>query len=374
MTRDEADDLLRRYHRALNDHDVDTLMSFYAEDIVIVSPMFSTLHGREAVRQSFESLFRLAPDYQVQSDDSLFEGARLVEISTATATHSDRLYGLAPTGHHIEYQRVRLMTFRGGQIIHERRVYDLAAILERLEKAQMDDELKVAAEIQRTLLPRPHRAGPFFEAIGASLASRAIGGDFFEYVDLPSGAFGLALGDVSGKGPAAALVAAMLQGMFSMEAEMGHTPSKTLSRLNRALLGRGLGPRFATLTFGVLATDRTFSYANAGHLPPLLVRCDGSVRRLSMGGPILGIFEDAPFPGETCALHPGDTIVAFSDGVTDARRSGEEFGDDRLVDAVRAQRTLEPAALLDTLFGILREFSGGAALTDDATISILRVR
>jgi serine phosphatase RsbU (regulator of sigma subunit) len=374
MTRDEADDLLRRYHDALNGHDVDALMSFYAEDIVVVSPMFSTVRGRAAVRQSFESLFRLAPDYRVQSEDSLFEGNRLAEISTATATHSDRLFGLSPTGHHFDYQRIRLLTFRGREIVHERRVYDLAAILERLEKARMDEEMRMAAEIQRTLLPQPHRAGPCFEAISASLASRSIGGDFFEYVDLPSGAIGVALGDVSGKGPAAALVAAMLQGMFSMEAEMGHTPSKTLSRLNRALMGRGLEPRFATLTFGVLAPDRTFTYANAGHPPPLLVRCDGSVQRLVAGGPILGVFGDALFPSEVCALRPGDTIVAFSDGVTETLRAGEEFSDRRLIDAVGSRRALDPAALLDALFGVLHAFSGGAVLTDDATISILRVR
>ena len=374
MTRDEADDLIRRYHDALNSHDIDALMAFYADDAVVVSPMFTMVRGREAVRKSFENLFALAPDYSVQATDSLLDGDRIAEISTAAATHSDRLFGIPPTGHRIEYQRVRLLTFHGSKIVHERRVYDLASVLERPEKARMDDELKVAADIQRTLLPRPHRAGAFFEAIGASLASRAIGGDFFEYVDLPSGAFGVALGDVSGKGPPAALVAAMLQGMFSMEAERGHTPPLTLSRMNRALLRRGLEPRFATLMFGVLAPDRSFSYANAGHLPSLLVRREGAVQRLSSGGPILGVFEDAVFPGETCALGSGDTLIVFSDGVTEAWRTGEEFGDERLVAAAQANRALAPAALLDTLFGAVREFSGEAVPTDDVTIAIVRVR
>jgi len=374
MTRDEADDLIRRYHVALNGHDLAALMSFYAEDAVVVSPMFRTLRGRDAIRHSFESLFALAPDYRVQSNDSLFEGDRAAEISTAMATHSDRLFGLAPTGHRLEYQIVRLLTFRGHEIIHEQRVYDLAAILERLEKARIDDELRVAADIQRTLLPRQHHDGGYFEAIGASMASRAIGGDFFEYLDLPARVFGLALGDVSGKGPPAALVAAMLQGMFSMEAEIGRTPSQTLARMNRALVRRGIEPRFATLIFGLISPDRSFSYANAGHLPSILVRRDGAVERLSAGGPILGVFEDAVFPGETCALDSGDTVVAFSDGVTEAWRTGEEFGDERLVAAAQANRTLGPAALLDTLLGAVRAFSGESVPTDDVTIAIVRVR
>jgi predicted ester cyclase len=376
MTHDEARQLIRRFHDALNAHDVSTLTDLYAEDAVVVSPMFSTLSGRAAVQQAYEDLFRLAPDYHVQPDDSLFifEGARAADISTVTATHSDRLFGLAPTGHHIEYQIVRLLTFRGREIVYEQRIYDVAAVLGRLEKARMDDELNVAADIQRTLLPRTHHRGAHFDAVGASMASRAIGGDFFEYCDLPSGAFGLALGDVSGKGPAAALVAAMLQGMFSMEAEHENSPSLTLWRMNRALLRRRIEPRFSTLMFGVLAPDRRFTYANAGHLPSILVRAGGSVQRLSAGGPILGVFDDAEFPGETWMLDPGDTIIVFSDGVTEAWRTDEEFGDERLVAVAQRNRALEPGVLLETIFAAVREFSGETVPTDDVTLAILRVR
>ena len=247
----------------------------------------------------------------MQPDPSLFifEGARAADINTVRATYSEHLLGLAPTGHRIEYQIVRLVTFRGAEIVHEQRLYDLAAVLERLEKVRIDDELKVAGDIQRALLPRTHHRGAYFEAIGASRPSRSIGGDFFEYVDLPSGAFGFALGDVSGKGPAAALVAAMMQGMFSMGAEHEHTPSVTLSRMNRALVRRRIEPRFATVMFGVLSPDGMFDYANAGHLPPLVVRRAGGIERLSTGGPLLGVFDDVQFPGQRASFGPGDTVV-----------------------------------------------------------------
>ena len=198
VTREEASGLISRYHDALNAHDVDTLASFYADDAVVISPMFSRLSGRPAIRESFDNLFRLAPDYNVQPDPSLFifEGARAADINTVRATYAEQLLGLTPSGHRIEYQIVRLLTFRGSEIAYERRLYDLAAVIERLEKARTDDELKTAGDIQRALLPRTHHRGAYFEAIGASRPSRAIGGDFFEYIDLPSGAFGLALGDV----------------------------------------------------------------------------------------------------------------------------------------------------------------------------------
>jgi serine phosphatase RsbU (regulator of sigma subunit) len=375
VTRDEASRLISRYHDALNAHDVDTLTSFYSEDAVVVSPIFSTLTGRTAIRESFGNLFRLAPDYHVQPDPSLFifEGARAADINTVRATYSEHLLGLAPTGHRIEYQIVRLVTFRGAEIVHERRLYDLAAVLERLEKVRTDDELKVAGDIQRALLPRTHHRGAYFEAIGASRPSRSIGGDFFEYVDLPSGAFGFALGDVSGKGPAAALLAAMIQGMFSVDADLERSPSATLAQMNRALVRRRIEPRFATLVFGVLAPDGMFDYSNAGHLPPLVVRRAGGIERLSTGGPLLGVFEDVLFPGHRCQLRPGDTVVAFSDGVTEAPGEGDDlFGEERLLAAADAHRLSKPAVLVDALFGAVRAFSGEQAATDDVTITALQ--
>ena len=293
VTRDGAIDLLRRYHEALNNHDVPALMAMYADDAVAVSPIYHTLRGRPAIQDSFENLFSLVPDYRVDPNESLFiyEGDRAAEVSTASATRYDALFGVPSTEHRIEYQIVRLLTFKGTRIVHEQRLYDLAGVLERLEKVRLDDELRVAGDIQRTLLARTHHRGAYFEAVGASVPSRAIGGDFFEYADLASGAFGLAVGDVSGKGPPAALLAAMLQGMFSMEADTGHAPSVTLARMNVALVRRGIEPRFSTLFYGVLSPEGVLRYANAGHLPPLLVRRSGRIERLSAGGPILGVFD-----------------------------------------------------------------------------------
>lgn len=376
MTRDEASDLLRRYHRAHSARDLDALMRLYAEDAIVFSPIFKTLHGRAAIKRSFEDFFTLAPDYSVFPEDPPFihEGDRVAEVSTASATYSDVLFGLPPTGHRIEYQIVRLLTFRDAQIVVEQRLYDLAGVLERIEKARVDDELQVASDIQRALLARTRHVGAHFEAVGRSRPSRAIGGDFFEYGDWASGAFGLALGDVSGKGPGAALLGAMLQGMFSMEVDVDHSPSATLARMNRALVSRRIEPRFATVFYGVLAPDGGFGYASAGHLPPLVVRRGGGVERLSTGGPMLGVFPAAEFPDYTCRLEPGDSVVAFSDGVTEATRlDGAEFGEERLMAAARANRALEPTALVDALFAAVRDFAGDIAPKDDITVAVVRI-
>ena len=376
MTPHEMKLLLRRHQDALNRHDVPALLRLYADDAVLESPMFDTLRGRAAIGASFERLFTIFPDYSIVMSDAhyLSEGDRAAEFSTVTGTHRVELFGLPPTGQQIEYQAARLFTIRHGRIAFEHRIYDFGGVLERLEKARMERELAVAAAVQHTLLCRTEHTGPFFEVVGSSLPCRAIGGDFLEYLDLPRGEVGLALGDVSGKGPAAALVAAMLQGMFSIVAGESLTPEPALTRVNQTLCRRGIEPRFATLAYGMLAPDGRLTYSNAGHNPPLLLTASGT-KRLTEGGPMLGVFPDASFPEETIMLSPGDSVVVFSDGVTDALApDGDDFGIDRLLECAASYRLARPADLLSHLFATVKDFVGSAPPSDDVTIAVIRYR
>ncbi len=376
MTRSEVRRILQQHLDALNRHDVGALVAFYAEDAVLESPMFQTLMGRAAIAASFEQLFTLFPDYAITMRDPLFicEGNRAAEFSTVTGTQRVELYGMPPSRQSIEYHAARLFTFSDGLITHEHRVYDFSGVLDRLEKTRLDQELTVASAVQQTLMSRTHRLGPFFEIVGSSLPSRAIGGDFLDYRDLSGGQLGLVLGDVSGKGPAAALIAAMLQGMIAMLGAEAARPDEAIDRLNEALCDRGFEPRYATLFYGVVAPEGTLTYANAGHTPPLLVH-DGRIRSLSAGGPILGVFSGAMFPSDTVRLAPGDTIVTYSDGVTEAvDAGGDEFGGDRLIAATRQLASLAPREVVDGLLSAVRSFSGTAGPTDDATIAVLRYR
>ncbi|MBK5297686.1 MAG: SpoIIE family protein phosphatase [Vicinamibacteria bacterium] len=243
---------------------------------------------------------------------------------------------------------------------------------ETLEKGKMEQEMRIAADIQQALLPEPSRKGPFFDAFGQSVASRSIGGDFFDYVDLPSGAFGFAVGDVAGKGAPAALLTAVIQGVFSSWAQTGASPSETLSRVNQALLKRAIESRFCTAFYASISADGSLTYCNAGHNPPMVFTANG-VKRLETGGLILGLFEHATFEEETISLDSGDLLITFSDGVTEAMSaSGEEYGEDRLLACVEAHRQRTTRELIDAIFASVREFSVGAVQSDDVTALVLR--
>jgi serine phosphatase RsbU (regulator of sigma subunit) len=247
---------------------------------------------------------------------------------------------------------------------------------ETMEKARMEQEMRIAAEIQQALLPSSGRVGSYFAAAAASLPCRSIGGDFYDYVEMPDGSLGFALGDVAGKGPPAALLSAMMQGIFAGQAASSDSPSQTITRVNLALYRRGIESRFVTLMYGVLRADGRLTYCNAGHNPPLVVcrTATGSgIRRLDQGGPIVGLFEMATFDEETVTLEPGDWLIIFSDGVSEAlSASGEEYGEDRIVKCVKANTSLEPRQLLEALFADVKTFARGAAQSDDITGMVLR--
>jgi serine phosphatase RsbU (regulator of sigma subunit)/pSer/pThr/pTyr-binding forkhead associated (FHA) protein len=241
-----------------------------------------------------------------------------------------------------------------------------------VEKARIEQELRIASQIQQALLPQGRKHGPFFEAMGASVPTRAIGGDFFEYLELSDGRFGFALGDVAGKGPPAALLTAVLQGIFAAHRFMAVEPHELVSRINVALIRRSIEARFATIFFGVLDAQGRLTYCNAGHNAPLLIGKQG-VRRLEEGGLIVGMFESAVYDQETVQLDPGDTVVVFSDGVSEAlSASNEEFGEHRLQQVVLQSVNDGPDATLERMLDAVRDFSRGAVQNDDVTALVVR--
>jgi sigma-B regulation protein RsbU (phosphoserine phosphatase) len=243
---------------------------------------------------------------------------------------------------------------------------------EASEKARLEQELRIAAEIQQALMPPAEHDGPFFEVAGATVPCRAIGGDFFDYLELNEGRLGVALGDVSGKGAPAALLTAAVQGMFTVEAGDPEGPAGTIGQINRGLKRRNIESKFVTMFFGVLSEDGRLVYCNGGHNPPVLVRRD-SVERLEAGGMILGMFDFASYDQEALALEPGDTLVVFSDGISEAQDpTGDEYGDDRLIACLEANRGAAPAAMREALLASARTFAAGATQSDDMTVLIVR--
>jgi sigma-B regulation protein RsbU (phosphoserine phosphatase) len=384
ISREDAITFVRAMEQAANARDFASLAEFYVEDAVALSPVLGRLEGRRAVVASWEALFRKFPDCRIEVSDVFTDGDRIAYLGTVTATDSSGWFGLPASGGRIRYRETMLCTMRDGRIAHEDRIYETTAVVERLEKARLTGEMDLAADVQAALLSRTANEGPHWQAAGDSIACREIGGDFFEILELASGGLAIALGDVEGKGVPAALVGAMLHGMFVADAQSGLSPSATLRGMSRQLASRyegseelvtrDRGSRFATFVYGVLGRDGRFVYSNAGHQPPALFTSSG-IARLTAGGPVLGAFAHAAYDEEVVRLRPGDDLLMFSDGVTDARNADDqEFGEPRLLACVAENRGCPPAELLNRLFRLVRDFVGDTAPADDITATITRRR
>ncbi len=246
---------------------------------------------------------------------------------------------------------------------------------EAAEKARIERDLLVAAQIQQALLPTGSFETSFVDLAASSVPCRTVGGDFFDYLDLGSRGFGFGLGDVAGKGAPAALLAAAVQSNFIAQAPVSSDPADTLTRVNNALLRRAIEARFATMFHGVIDVTGHLSYSNGGQEPPLVLKRDDGISWLEAGGPVLGLLPGATYEFDSVTLDPGDLVVICSDGVTEARNAaGDEFGRERLIEAMSGCHGGKPEAVLERLFEAVRRFSQGTPQGDDITGLVLRYR
>lgn len=227
-----------------------------------------------------------------------------------------------------------------------------------------------AVETQRSFMPPARHVGAFVSAAAATRPCHPIGGDFFDYLDTGR-KFHVLIGDVCGKGTPAALQAALVQGILAADVKSGTGAAQVVARLNRTLCGRRLAGRFVTLFYGVMTRDHRFTYCNAGHCRPMLV-AQSSVRRLSVGGLPPGLFGDARYDEESLSIEAGDTLVMFSDGISEAASRNREFGDTRIHQIVSEHRGVTPSAILDRLMSGVREFTNNGRQRDDMTIFVVR--
>ena len=388
-TADAIRALFDRVRLAYDRYDAAALAANYTDDCVVDSPIGGRVDGPAGVEQVARITFEAFPDFHVEVEETLVVGDRIVVTLTIHGTDTGGLFGFPPTGKCIRVPSVFLFTIRDGLIARERRTYDFSGFLLQLtgvtsaiasarlyqgilEHARTEREVRVAAEIQRALLPERRYRTATVDIAAASVPCRAIGGDFFDYFELAGGAVGFVVADVSGKGPPAALLTAVLQGILAVHAYGGEPPATTMERVNQALARRAIEARFATMFYGVVARDGRLRYCNAGHNPPAIVSAAGGVR-LEAGGLMVGAFRDAQFEEGDVQLARGDTLFAFSDGITEAvDRAGEEFGDERLIATVTAANDLELPALVDAVFERVRQFTGDAPQADDMTALALR--
>ena len=247
------------------------------------------------------------------------------------------------------------------------------ALVEQSEKL-MESEFNQASEIQRSLLPAEIPACPGYELAGSNIPCRTVGGDYYDFLPYSDGHLGLVVGDVSGKGLPAALMMSSLQARVHMMVETSPEPATAVEALNRNIAPRCPMGKFITLFYGLLEPSTgQMLYANAGHNYPLLIRSDGGVEQLRGNGMVLGILATSQYQAYQVDLQPGDVLVLFSDGVTEARDStGEEFGDERLAHFLLTHKDRPAAEMIDSLVARVRDWSGQMGFADDFTILLVK--
>lgn len=250
------------------------------------------------------------------------------------------------------------------------------ALLHRqvLDKQRIEDQLRVAREVQSALLPAAPPRLPGYDVAAMNLPTGAIGGDYYDYVPLPGESLGLVVADVSGKGIPAALIMATFRAALRHEVRRLADLSALARHLNRAVLESRDAARFVTAVCGVLEPrSGRLTYVNCGHNPPLLLRGRGGREMLGRGGPALGLLEGEPFETGALSLDPGDTLVLYTDGVVEPTNGDDvEFGVDRLEDAVRATGLRPAADALQSVVEATRAFSGHELYEDDFTLVVVR--
>ena len=239
-------------------------------------------------------------------------------------------------------------------------------------KRQMEEELDLARSIQQSLLPRELPSDGWVRACGSSVASREVGGDYFDAHPVNEHCWSAVVADVSGKGVSSALLASLLQGALMAASDHPNALALRMRRLSQFLLERTGGEKYATVFQSLLHRDGRLNYVNAAHCPPVLIRANSKLSELETTGMPVGLMEDAEFALSEERLEPGDKLLIYSDGVTEAQNeAGEFFGKRRLLKVLETNAGSSAAALHDAVHEAVATFTGGAAQSDDITLLVL---
>lgn len=259
-------------------------------------------------------------------------------------------------------------------------VAELKRALERerqAEQERLERDVSIAQQVQIRLFPRKAPVIPNLECQGVCRPARGIAGDYYDFLTLDGEHAGIAVGDVAGKGlPAALLMASLQAALRSLVSIATDGPAALARDLNAQMCALTEPTRFATCFWSIFdERARTLTYVNAGHNPPMLLRRDGSLKRLTLGGPPLGVFAEASYRNDAVALSPGDLLIIFTDGITEAPNAAEEeFGDRRLEDFVRAHADASPEQLCRGVLQTVDAFQAGEPQQDDMTLVVARVK
>lgn len=297
--------------------------------------------------------------------------------ATISARQSDLLGVLyldshVPTSAFTDLDRevLRTLAREAATVIENARLFAAARA-----KVRLDHEIEIASGIQQRLLPKSLPNVPSVAVAGWTLACHSVGGDCFDVIDLGNERHGFFVGDVSGKGISAALLATLLQGVFFTTASMDITLPGVFARVNEYLCERIGEDRYATVFYGILDKMGRFDYANAGHVPPLVRRCSGALEALSSVNFPVGMFPDAEYQSARVDLGPGDFVVIYTDGVSEAINPGGDMFEEvrlrRILEEFKGQRAQD---LCDAIREGMKGFTQGAPQSDDITILTIQYK
>jgi sigma-B regulation protein RsbU (phosphoserine phosphatase) len=290
-----------------------------------------------------------------------------------------RVYGVASVVRRQNQKRFSRADYDHAAVLGEYASVTLANLLnymEVLEKEQLESELRTAADIQRNMLPGELPDHPRIDLAAYSRPARNVGGDYYDVVT-PDDGLGVLVCDVAGKGVPAALIMVMIRTIFRMSQNNSVDPGPVTSWINRGVSGNVDIGRFATLTYVALeGTSNRLRYANAGHLPAILVHCDDNEPRWLPAEDIpIGIEPGTEYATREVDLSPGDTLVLYTDGLAEARSpGGEEFGEERIAELVVEHRGETAEAVLEAVRARVDEFVQEESQYDDQTLVVMKVR
>jgi sigma-B regulation protein RsbU (phosphoserine phosphatase) len=318
-------------------------------------------------------------------DDPRFPGlhggsTRVRALLAVPLRLNGRMTGLLAVTHHEpgrqwmdnEIQLLTIVANSSASVLEQARLRAESIEKQHLEEMakRMDVELKQARDIQMGLVPtRPLRSGPW-EVDGRIEPARMVGGDAFNYYTLAPNRFSVAIADVSGKGVPAALLMSSVQASLRAFCDGRWSIADAVKQVNQSVARSAQSGKFITLFYGEVDIEAgVLHYTNAGHNYPLLRRHNGELETLSTGGLPLGLFEDTQFAVSQVRFAPGDTLLLYSDGVTEALSpDGLEFGENRLETLWRERGARPPGEVVDHLMSEVREFRGAASQSDDITL------
>ncbi len=244
-----------------------------------------------------------------------------------------------------------------------------------LEKERIEEQLELASNVQARLLPDSSPILPGYDIAGTCLSTYDIGGDYFDYIELPDGRLGVVVADVSGHGIPAALIMAAFRALLRTQTRIDPEPSHIADAMKRLLPDFTGEANFVTCVYGVLdPEDGSFTYVNCGHIPPILLHADGRIDELKPGGPVFsGVIEHDSYSECSIVIAPGDTLVLYTDGVVEImNEEQEEFGAGRMMDILRRSCCMPVDNIIGEVVRATQEFAGSDSNEDDFTLVIVR--